>query len=157
MNNKNTMGSEVKNGYICKPKQLDDNKPIMFSALQIYICAGERCNQVMSGNNLAERLRKIIKDLGYNTGKDRIKVTRTFCNGACRFKVFAHVYRNPILPNATPQNSYYAWKKVHELTDDQWTMLITSLLEGCYPESLEEYLVESKIYFEDIKPEHHKQ
>jgi cobalt-precorrin 5A hydrolase len=156
MSNKNTMGSEVEKGYACKPKQLDINKPIMFSAIQIYVCAGDRCKTVEAEVNLAEKLRIIIKELGYDAGDNRIKVTRTYCNGACRYKVFAHTYRNPNSPNATVNNSYYAWKKVHQLSDEQWKLLLISLVKGEYPDSLNDYLVETKVYDENTKPFSHK-
>lgn len=41
----NTMGSEIAEGYICKPVKLDPTKPIMHFKTQIFICDGERCNK----------------------------------------------------------------------------------------------------------------
>ena len=145
MHKKNSMGSEVIEGFACKPKDLDKNKPVMFCAIQIFVCDGHRCQSEKS-LNLADKIRDIIKELGYNKGKNRVKVTRTHCNGACRFKKFAYVYKNAKSDNFDPQQSYSAWKKVHEWTENQWKELIVSLLNGKEPESLKDFRVQDKIY-----------
>ena len=145
MHKKNSMGSETVEGFTCKPKDLDKNKPIMFSAIQIFICDGHRC-QSDESINLADKVREIIKELGYDKGKNRAKVRRTHCNGACRFKKFAYVYKNANSDNFNVQQSYSAWKKVHKWSDDQWKELIVSLLNGQEPESLKDFRVLDKIY-----------
>ncbi|OGI18685.1 MAG: hypothetical protein A2255_02350 [Candidatus Melainabacteria bacterium RIFOXYA2_FULL_32_9] len=148
MTKKNSMGSDVVEGFACKPKELDKNKPIMFSAVQIFICDGHRCQDEETSDNLADKIRDIIKELGYDKGENRVKVTRTYCNGACRFRKFAYAYKNANTANFTPEQSFSAWKRVHEWTDDQWKELIISLVEGKEPESLKNFRVEDKIYDE---------
>ena len=65
----NTMGSEVAEGFTCKPKKLDPDKPIMFFKTQIFICDGERCSKAQKDGNLAGKLRDILKELKIQQGK----------------------------------------------------------------------------------------
>src|SRR3989339_1431947 len=140
MSKKNSMGSDVVEGFACKPKVLDEDKPIMFSAIQLFICDGHRC-KVVQESDLAEKVRQLIRVLGFESGKDRVKVTRTQCNGACRFKNFAYVYRNAKAKNFTQDNSFSAWKWVDQWSDDQWKEFILSMAEGKEPESLLKFKV----------------
>ena len=142
MHNKNSMGSDVKEGYKCKPLVLDENKPVMFSAMQIFICDGERCN---TKDNVKEKIVIVIKEMGLDKGKNRVKVTRTFCNGACRYRKFAYIYKK-----TSPLN-YTAWKKVHTWTDEQWAYIISSLLDDKEPIQLNDFRVEDKVYDENEK------
>ena len=145
MAEKNTMGSLVVDGFKCKPQMLDENKPIMFAAIQIFLCEGERCKDSAS-HNLADKLRELIKELGFNRGKKRVKITRTFCNGACRYSQFAYTYKNAKAPGFTRRNSFTAWKKVHEWTDSQWKELIISLVEDKDTPTIHHYRVEQQTY-----------
>jgi len=151
---KNSMGSDVIEGFACKPKELDKNKPIMYSAVQIFICDGNRCQDNTSSKELSDKVREIIKELNYDKGENRVKVTGTHCNGACRFRKFAYTYTNPKANNFNPDLAYTAWKKVHEWNDNQWKELIISLIEGKEPESLKDFRVEDKIYEENQKKHH---
>jgi cobalt-precorrin 5A hydrolase len=144
MSRKNPMGSRVAEGFACKPETADAEKPILFAAAQIFICDDERCRSCHS-DDLAGKLRRLIKVLGCHNGEERIKVTRTGCNGACRYRVFACVYRNGNAPNYNPATSFSAWKRVHEWTDDQWRELLASLREGRTPHSLHDFSVQDKI------------
>lgn len=147
MSKKNTMGSDVVEGFECKPKNADPNKPIMFSAAQIFICDGERCKNCNS-DDLTKKIRDIIKEMGYQNGDDRIKVTRTGCNGACRFRTFAYVYQNGNARTYNRKTCFSAWKNVHRWTDVQWKELISSIVEGRNSELLSEFVVEDKVYYE---------
>lgn len=150
MAKKNSMGSEVVEGFECKPKVLDKDKPVMFCAVHIFICDGERCNDPQS-LQLAEKIRNIIEELGYDRGENRIKVTRTHCNGACRFKKFAYVYKNPEIRKFKPSNIYSAWKKVHEWTDNQWKEFIEYLINDEETLSFADYKVTDKVYYNNDK------
>jgi len=143
----NSMGSEVAEGFKCKPEIFDKNKPVMFSAVQIFVCDGKRCKESQP-ENLAEKVRNIVRELGFDKGENRVKITRTHCNGACRFKNFAYVYKNVKSENFNPDTAYSAWKRVHEWTDEQWKELILSLITGKIPDSLSDFRVEDKIYEE---------
>ena len=145
MSRKNPMGSDVVEGFACKPETVDPDKPIMFAAAQIFVCDGERCAGC-NGGDIAARVREIIKDIGCHRGPDRIKVTRTGCNGACRYGVFAFAYRNGNAANYDRASCFTAWKNVDKWTDDQWRELVTSLRDGYRPESLREFAVEDRIY-----------
>lgn len=140
MNKKNPMGSDVVEGYACKPKILDKNKPIMYSALQIFICDGHRCKKIQA-ENLAEKVRGIVKNLDLDKGVNRVKVTRTLCNGACRFRNFAYVYKNARSRNFNPDNSFMAWKNANTFTDENWKDIIISLLEGKEPITVRDFRV----------------
>ncbi|MBN1140424.1 MAG: (2Fe-2S) ferredoxin domain-containing protein [Deltaproteobacteria bacterium] len=142
----NPLGSEVAAGFACKPETADPEKPIMFAAAQIFICDGERCRSCHS-DDLAGKVRALVKAMGCDKGDDRIKVTRCGCNGACRFRVFACVYQNGNARSYNRATSFSAWKRVHEWSDGQWMELIASLREGRPPESLREFRVEDKVYY----------
>lgn len=142
---KNTMGSDVVEGFACKPKHLDINKPIMYSAAQIFICEGHRCQKTQN-EDLTKKVRYLIKKMAYDKGTNRVKVTRTSCNGACRFSNFACAYRNAEAVNFTPENSFSAWKKVNQWSPEQWQELIKYLAEGIKPQTIMDYKVEEKIY-----------
>lgn len=147
MTKENSMGSEVVNGFKCKPKHFDKDKPVMFFAIQLFICSGERCSQGQT-NHLADKIRELILELGLNKGKNRVKVTRTLCNGACRFKNYAYLYQNPQADNFHKETAYSAWKEVDTWNTKQWTELLLSTLAGKTPDSLIQFKVESKIYEE---------
>jgi cobalt-precorrin 5A hydrolase len=139
------MGSDVVEGFACKPEALDRDKPIMFAAAQIFICDGERCGDCHC-EDVAAKVRETIREMGLHKGPCRIKVTRTGCNGACRYGAFAFAYQNANANSFHRVSSFSAWKNVHLWTSVQWRALITSLVEGRRPESLREFAVEDKIY-----------
>lgn len=145
MTRKNSMGSEVVDGFKCKPRELDENKPIMFSAVHLFLCEGERCS-CEEPAKLAERLRDLVKTLGFDRGKNRIKITRTRCNGACRFGRFAYAYKNIDAECFDPKNAFTAWKHVHQWRDEQWRKLLLSLISNEDVPELDPYRVEQKIF-----------
>lgn len=145
MTKTNSMGSEVVEGFKCKPQKLDQNKPIMFSAIQLFLCEGERCkNQGSAG--LADRLRELVKELGFDKGESRIKITRTYCNGACRFGQFAYSYKNIKAKSFVEHNAFTAWKRVHEWTDAQWKELLISLVKNQSTPSILNFKVEQQLF-----------
>lgn len=146
MSGKNPMGSDVVKGFVCKPETSDPEKPILFAAAQIFVCDGERCKSCHS-SDLAGKLRGLVRAQGCHNGDDRIKVTRTGCSGACRYRAFAFAYQNGNARNYSRATSFSAWKRVHEWNDDQWKELILSLRDGRTPESLREFRVEDKVYY----------
>ncbi len=141
----NAMGSDVVDGFQCKPEKLDKDKPIMFSAVHLFICDGERCKGKGS-DDLAASLRTLVKKHGFDKGKHRIKITRTFCNGACRFGQFAYTYKNIKAENFSKENAYTAWKKVHTWSEEQWTDLLLSLVNNQPPTLLDEFRVEQQVF-----------
>lgn len=140
------MGSAVAEGFKCKPQILDKTKPIMFSAVHLFLCEGERCQRKES-RHLAERLRVLIRELGFDSGENRIKITRTFCNGACRFGQFAYAYKNCRAACFSEENAFTAWKNVHEWTDAQWKELFISLVENLDTPSIMDDRVEQAQFF----------
>ncbi len=125
----NTMGSEVAEGYICKPKKVDSNKPIMFFKTQVFICDGERCSKANKKEDLAGELRAILKELNLHKGKNRIKISRTNCFGACRFRQVAVVFENT-KANGNPQNNNIWLKNIHKYDQDKWKELFLDLSEN---------------------------
>ncbi|MCK7484384.1 MAG: cobalt-precorrin-5B (C(1))-methyltransferase [Bacillus subtilis] len=115
----------------------------MYCAIQIFVCDGERCKQTRE-ENLADKVRDLVKELGLDRGERRVKVTRTLCNGACRYKNFVCVYKNAKSDNFSPDNCIEHWRKTHEWTEDQWKELILSIVNGSIPEKLLNYKVEEK-------------
>ena len=145
MSKKNAMGSTVIPGTACKPETVDPDKPIMFAAAQIFICDDQRCHGCHTGD-LAERLRELVREEGCHNGIDRIKVTRTGCQGAYRHRAFASVYQNGNARNYSRATSFSAWKRVHEWSDEQWREMLVSLRQGSLPETLIAFRVADKVY-----------
>lgn len=123
---RNTMGSEVVDGYECKPKVLEPNKPIMFFKTQIFICDGERCSKANKVDNLAGKLRDILKELKLNKGKNRIKISRTNCFGACRFRQVAVIFENT-KGNGDIENNNIWLKNIHKFDENRWRKLFIDL------------------------------
>jgi cobalt-precorrin 5A hydrolase len=111
----NIMGSEVVDGFECKPKQLDPNKPIMHYKTLIYVCEDQRCQKASKPTRVKE-LRQIVKDLGLDKGKDRIKISRSLCQGACRFRQVMQINENTNSNGCATNNSVWL-KHTHKLID----------------------------------------
>ena len=122
----NNMGSEVAEGFICKPKKLDPNKPIMHFKTQLFICDGERCSKTQKGNDLAGKLRDIIKELELHKGKNRIKISRTNCFGACRFRQVAVTFENTKVNGNLANNNIWL-KNIHKYDESKWKELFLAL------------------------------
>lgn len=122
----NTMGSEIAEGYICKPKKLDPNKPIMHFKTQIFVCDGERCNKANKKENLADTLRDIIKDKNLEKGANRIKISRTNCFGACRFRQVSVIFENTLSNGYLPNNNIWL-KNTHKYDEQKWAELFEKL------------------------------
>ncbi len=146
----NSMGSHVVEGFQCKPEKLDKNKPIMFSSVHLFLCEGERCKG-KAQKQMADTLRELVKKLGFDKGEHRIKITRTFCNGACRFGQFAYTYKNVHAKNFSKENAFTAWKEVHTWTESQWTELFLSLIKNHSTPSIDTFKVEQQIFPKENK------
>ncbi len=122
----NIMGSEVVDGFTCKPKKLDPEKPIMHFKTQIFMCHDERCGAAHKSENLAADLRELLKDMGLAKGENRIKISRTGCFGACRFRSVANIYENTRI-NGHENNNNLWIRNVHKYDESQWRALFTAL------------------------------
>lgn len=122
----NNMGSEVVDGFKCKPKELDVNKPIMHFKTQIFLCNGERCGASKKSAALADELRDILKELGLGNGENRIKISRTHCFGACRFKQVGVVFENTRANGYLPNNNIWL-KQVNKYSKEKWCELFNTL------------------------------
>ncbi len=125
----NLMGSEVVEGFECKPKVLDPNKPIMHFKTQIFLCHDERCGKAHKTDQLSVDLRDLLKDMNLAKGANRIKISRTGCFGACRFRSVANIYENTRV-NGNPNNNNLWIKNVHQYDETKWRELFTSLAEN---------------------------
>ncbi|RXK07868.1 (2Fe-2S) ferredoxin domain-containing protein [Halarcobacter sp.] len=122
----NTMGSEVAEGFTCKPKQFDASKPIMHFKTQLFLCDDERCSKAHKGKDVAATLREVIKELALSKGEERIKVVRTGCFGACRFRSVANIYENT-QRNGYLENNAIWLKNVHQYDKEKWVKLFKAL------------------------------
>jgi len=124
----NEMGSEIVEGYTCKPKDYDPNRPIMHYITLLMICDDERCGKAGKIDKSAH-LREILKEMGLNKGENRIKITRTGCYGACRFRQVCQVVENT-QANGEPKNNAIWLKHTHLYSDDEWRNIFKLLSEG---------------------------
>ena len=114
----NDMGNEVVDGFACKPVDFDASRPIMHYQTLLLVCDDERCHKAQRKDKSIE-LREILKDMGLNKGENRIKVTRTSCNGACRFRAVAQVTANT-QANGELKNNGLWLKQTHKYSDKEW-------------------------------------
>jgi len=121
----NEMGSEVVDGFMCKPKDFDPQRPIMHYKTILMVCDDERCHKASKGDKSFE-LREILKDMGLNKGKNRIKISRTGCYGACRFRQVVQISENTQLNGNLTNNALWL-RYTHKYTKDEWKNIFTSL------------------------------
>ncbi len=121
----NIMGSAVVDGYECKPKILDPNKPIMHYKTILYVCEDERC-KTAAKKDQAKNLREIVKTLGLETGKNRIKISRSLCQGACRYRQVIQINENT-QANGYPDNNGIWLKHTHKYTKKDYEDLFILL------------------------------
>ena len=137
-NKTNLMGSEVVEGFTCKPKKLDPNKPIMHYRFILYICSDERCAKAGSKDKAVE-LREIVKEMGLDRGENRIKISRSLCQGACRFRQVAQINEN----SPTPINNSLWLKHTHKFTKEEWKKIFLDLIDG---KKIDKNIIKMKIY-----------
>ena len=142
----NEMGSEVVEGFSCKPKDFDASRPIMHYKTILMLCDGERCAKAGKIDK-ATHLRDIIKDMGLNKGKSRIKISRTGCYGACRFRQVCQINENTRV-NGNIENNGLWLKNTHTFTDEQWRDIFHKLVDNkrLEDELGVEYLIPMKVY-----------
>ena len=125
----NTMGSEVVDGFTCKPKKLIPNKPIMHYKSHILLCEGQRCKKACKNDILADTIRGYIKDIGHSKSDSRIKITRANCFGACRFRQTAVVFENTKANGFIPNNGVFL-RNVHKFDEEKWKELFYTLINN---------------------------
>lgn len=123
----NEMGQEVVEGFTCKPKDYDPERPIMHYKTLLLLCDDERCGKAGKSDKASE-LRAILKDMGLNKGKNRIKVSRTGCYGACRFRQVCQITENT-QANGNSKNNALWLRHTHNFTEKDWRDLFTLLAE----------------------------
>jgi len=142
------MGQEVVEGYACKPLDYDPERPIMHYRYQLYLCDDERCRKA-AGEDKAKRLRDLLKAMGLNRGADRIKISRSRCQGACRYRQVAQLNANT-RANGLPQNNALWLRHVHRLSDQEWEQLFEELTRGASLTQVldPEHFIPMKVYGE---------
>ncbi len=124
----NDMGNEVVAGFECKPVDFDATRPIMHYQSLLLVCDDERCHKAYNEDK-SIGLRNILKDMGLNRGENRIKVTRTSCNGACRFRAVTQVITNT-RANGKLQNNALWLKNTHKYSENEWRDIFKILSNG---------------------------
>ncbi len=125
----NMMGSEVVSGFTCKPVKLVPDKPIMHFKTHIFICTDERCGGAHKNENIATDLRDILKEIGLANAETRIKISRTGCFGACRFRSTANIFENTRMNGYEPNNNIWL-RNIHKYSKEKWIELFKSLAEN---------------------------
>ena len=123
------MGSEVVSGFSCKPIKLVPEKPIMHFKTHIFICTDERCGGAHKNDNIASDLRDILKEIGLANGETRIKISRTGCFGACRFRSTANIFENTKMNGYEPNNNVWL-RNIHKYSKEKWIELFKALSEN---------------------------
>ncbi len=123
----NEMGSEIVEGYTCKPKDYDPNRAIMHYKTLLLLCDDERCAKAGKIDKASE-LREVLKDMGLNKGEKRIKISRTGCYGACRFRQVCQITENT-QANGNSKNNALWLKHTHLFKEEKWKEIFTLLSE----------------------------
>ncbi len=123
---RNTLGSEVEEGYRCKPVRKDPNRPILSYRHHILVCSGDRCESAGGGEALADSLRDLTGAMDLKRGETRIKVSRSACLGACRFRSVTLIYEN----HPAPANHCVWLKESHDLQEEEWREILLQLKES---------------------------
>lgn len=131
----NLHGNEVVDGFQCKPKHVDLNRPMLYHRHHVLLCEGGRCAKEGS-KNLAHDLRQVLKALNFSDGEQRIKISRTHCAGTCRNRAAMVIYER-LLEHETPVNNGLWIRGIEEFTEQDWKDLFTNLVER---KSLKAYL-----------------
>ena len=121
----NEMGQEVVEGYSCKPKDFDAQRPIMHYKTLLFVCDGGRCAKA-GKTDKAYELREIVKEMGLNKGENRIKISRTGCYGACRFRQVCQITENT-QANGNPKNNALWLRHTHDFSKEKWREIFTIL------------------------------
>jgi len=121
----NEMGSEIVEGYTCKPKDYDATRAIMHYKTLLLLCDDERCGKA-GKDDRATHLRELLKSMGLNKGKNRIKVSRTGCYGACRFRQVCQITENT-QANGNLENNALWLKETHRFDDAKWQEIFEQL------------------------------
>ena len=121
----NEMGQEVVEGYSCKPKDFDAQRPIMHYKTLLFVCDGDRCAKA-GKTDKAYELREIVKEMGLNKGENRIKISRTGCYGACRFRQVCQITENT-QANGNPKNNALWLRHTHDFSKEKWREIFTIL------------------------------
>ena len=125
----NMMGSEVVSGFSCKPIKLVPEKPIMHFKTHIFICTDERCGGAHKNDNIASDLKDILKEIGLANAETRIKISRTGCFGACRFRSTANIFENTKMNGYEPNNNVWL-RNIHKYSKEKWIELFKALSEN---------------------------
>ena len=123
----NAYGNEVVEGYLCKPKHPDLDRPMLYHRHHILVCEGGRCAKTGS-KNLGHDLRGLLKEMGLASGSKRIKVSRTMCAGACRNRSTMVIYQRDTSEAAAANNALWL-RNIEKLSETQWRELFLALAE----------------------------
>jgi len=138
----NTMGSEVEDGYECKPKVLDPDKPIMHYKNILYVCVDKRCSAAGSSKK-ADQLRELLKDMNLDTGEQRLKISKALCFGACRYKQVTNIFSNTQANGLEEHNNIWL-KETNKYDTSRWEELFLALKENKTLNNFEQ--IKMKVY-----------
>ncbi|NOI65227.1 cobalamin biosynthesis protein [Vibrio sp. 99-8-1] len=124
----NAYGNEVVEGYQCKPKHVDLNRPMLYHSHHILLCEGGRCAKAGS-KNLAHELRTLLKEMGLGAGNKRIKISRTMCAGACRNRATMVIYQRHEQGQAAINDGLWL-KNIEEISEDKWRVVFNALADN---------------------------
>jgi len=85
--------------------------------------------------------------MGLNKGANRIKISRTGCYGACRFRQVCQVTENT-QANGNPKNNAIWLRHTHKFKDEDWRRIFTILSndKNLSDEFDENYFIPMKVY-----------
>ncbi|AZG73312.1 cobalamin biosynthesis protein [Shewanella livingstonensis] len=100
-------------------------KPIKQYAHHLFVCEGGRC-QDEGAAGLAHYIRQILKSMQLSSGTRRIKVTRSYCVGACRQRATAAIYARK---QQDPNHSVWL-QSLELLTEEKWRQVLQAIADS---------------------------
>jgi len=141
----NIFGNIVEDGYRCKPAQVDPERPLKNYKYHLFVCDSPRCHEACQG--LADKLRNLAEKENLTTAEHRIKITRSFCFGSCRFRSAAVIYSNPAFEKSVNDGLWI--RNTQDITDEMWVIIFNKLYKN---EPVKELLTEKFLMpLEDIE------
>jgi cobalt-precorrin 5A hydrolase len=91
----------------------------------VYICVDKRCASQGSAKK-ADELRELLKEMELDIGINRLKISKSFCYGACRYKQVANIFSNT-QDNGKPKHNNIWLKQTHKYDTKKWEELFLAL------------------------------
>ncbi len=106
----------------------DKKKTVMDGVVrdQIVVCSGSHCSRAGSCHWLADRVRRLAREMKLDQGERQIQVAASVCCIACRYKNSAVIHES-LAENEHPVNDGVRLRGVQSLSSSQWQKILRAV------------------------------